>query len=115
VTPLQLVPDWVMIVAVAVPNLAIGVVILVFRKRIRSFHQVAHHAHERGRRVLDVAIDHRQWALVSGHANALGLRSDQLRAHEVDRSRRRTPPVRVEHSSVSMRARHKTRTPELAT
>lgn len=31
------VPEWVVVILVAVPNFAIGVVILVFRKRIRMF------------------------------------------------------------------------------
>jgi hypothetical protein len=35
--PLRLVPDWLPLAAATVPNFAIGVLILVFRKRIRMF------------------------------------------------------------------------------
>ncbi len=31
------VPEWLLLALVAVPNFAIGVVILIFRKRIRAF------------------------------------------------------------------------------
>jgi hypothetical protein len=36
-SPLLLVPDWLPLAAATVPNFAIGVLILVFRKRIRVF------------------------------------------------------------------------------
>lgn len=36
-SPLQLIPEWLQLTMATVPNFAIGVVILVFRTRIRLF------------------------------------------------------------------------------